>query len=146
MERMDEAVPALAKALSMKPDHAPTAEMLAKIYFKQGVTALSAKQYETALGLFNKALERNPKDSYIFYNMAEAMLFLKKYADAEKALNQAIVLNPQSAEAHQRLGLVFEKQKKWDQALAAYQKAAEIKPSPAITEAIDRLKAAKNPK
>jgi tetratricopeptide (TPR) repeat protein len=146
MDRLDDSIQALTKALAMKPDHGPSAEFLAKIYFKQGVAALSAKQYENALGLFRKALERNAKDSYIYYNMAEAMLFLKKYAEAEKALDQAIALNPQSSEAHQRLGLVYEKQKKWDLALASYQKAAAIKTTPAITEAINRLKAAKNPK
>lgn len=143
IEHTEEAVQALTKALAAKPEHAPSAELLGKCYFKQGITALATKQYENALNLFRLSLERNPKDAYTYYNMAEAMLFLKKYAEAEKALLQAITLNTQSSEAHQRLGLVYEKQKKWTQALAAYQKAAAIKPSAGTAEAIKRLKGAK---
>ncbi len=146
IEQTAEAVQALSKAVAMKPDHAPSLEILGKCYFKQGITALSTKQYESAQQLFQKASESNPKDPYAYYNLAEALLFLKKYPEAEKSLNQVLALQPQSGEAYQRLGLVFEKQKKWKQALGAYQKAESIKPAAANAEAIKRLQAAaKNP-
>jgi tetratricopeptide (TPR) repeat protein len=145
LNRIEEATQAFTRVLAAKPDQNTALEYLAKCYFKQGVAALSGKQYELALNLLTKAAGSNPKDGYIQYNLAEALLFLKKYGEAEKALNQALSLLPQSAEVYQRIGLVYEKQKKWDKALVAYQKANEIKPLPAVAEAIKRLQEAKAP-
>ena len=81
----------------------------------------------------------DPKNGYIHYNLAEAYLFQKKYADAEKALGQAVNLMPDSADAYGRMGLVYEKQKKWDSALKAYKKAAGIESSDELKEAIERV-------
>lgn len=137
--RDDEAIQALLKALAMKPGHSVTAEYLAKAYFRKGITALSAKQYDQALDFLRKARDYNPKDGFTYYNMAEAYIFQKNYTEAEKSLNQALEIMPRSAEVFQRLGLVYEKQKKWDLALSSYQKAYELNQSPGLKEAIDRV-------
>jgi tetratricopeptide (TPR) repeat protein len=139
LNRYDEAIQTLLRALAMKAGHNVTMEFLGKAYFKKGVAALSAKQYDQALEFFRKARENNPRDGFTFYNIAEAYLFQKNYPEAEKALNQALELMPRSAEAYQRMGLVYEKQKKWDLSLNAYQKANELNPSPGLKEAIDRI-------
>jgi tetratricopeptide (TPR) repeat protein len=139
LNRHDDAIQALLKALALKPGHGVTAEYLAKVYFKKGIAALSAKQYNEAVELLRKARDYNTRDGYIYYNIAEAYLFLKNYAEAEKALTQALELMPRSAEVYQRLGLVYEKQKKWDLSLNAYQKANELNPSPGLKEALARV-------
>jgi len=139
LNRYDDAIQALQKALALKPGHTATTEFVAKAYFKQGVAALSAKQYDRAIELLRKARENNPKDGFIYYNMAEAYLFKNNTAEAEKSLSQALELMPRSPEVFQRMGLVYEKQKKWDLALNAYKKAYELKSSPALKESIDRV-------
>jgi superkiller protein 3 len=139
LDRPDEAVDALQKALTLKPGHNVTGEFLGKAYFKKGIAALSAKKYPEAIDWFQKARDYAPNNGYIYYNIAEACLFQEKYPDAEKALNQALTLMPRSAEVFQRLGLVYEKQKKWDLSLNAYQKADEINPLPSLKEAIKRV-------
>lgn len=139
LNRPDDAVQALTKALAMKAGHTATAEYLGKAYFKRGVAALSAKQYGQAVENFRKAREYNPRDGFALYNLAEAELFQKNYAEAERSLNQALDLMPRSAEVLQRLGLVYEKQKKWDQSLNAYKRASELNPSPGLKEAISRV-------
>jgi tetratricopeptide (TPR) repeat protein len=45
VNRTDEAIQTLEKALAMKPSQSATAEVLGKAYFRNGVAALSAKQY-----------------------------------------------------------------------------------------------------
>ncbi|MBP1622834.1 MAG: Anaphase-promoting complex, cyclosome, subunit 3 [Acidobacteria bacterium] len=90
--------------------------------------------------LFLKARDYDPKNGYVFYNLAEAYLFQKKYPEAEKALGQAQELMPRSMEVFWRMGLVYEKQKKWPLALSAYQKAEQIKASKEIKDAISRVK------
>jgi tetratricopeptide (TPR) repeat protein len=137
--RLDDAIQALQKASSMKAEQSAVAELLGKCFFKKGVQELSAKQYPQAINSFQKAREYDSKNGYIDYNIAEAYLFQKNYPEAEKALNQALALMPRSFEVFQRQGLVYEKQKKWDQALNAYKKANEINPSKALKEAMDRV-------
>jgi tetratricopeptide (TPR) repeat protein len=87
--------------------------------------------------------EFNDKDGYVHYNTAEVYVFQKKYAEAEKALLQAAPLLPKVPEVFLRLGLVYEKLKKYDQSLTAYRKADELSPSDAIKEAIKRVQEAK---
>ena len=139
MDRLDESIQALEKALSMKPGQSATAEVIGKAYFRKGITALSAKQYATTVQSLLKAKDYDPKNGYIYYNLAEAYLFEKKYPEAEKALTQAAVLVPRNMEVFWRMGLVYEKQKKWTPALNAYKKADEIKSSKEIKEAIARV-------
>jgi tetratricopeptide (TPR) repeat protein len=137
--RYDEAIQALQRASALKPGEKGNTELLEKAYFKKGLSALANKQYADALSQFKNARDISPRDGYIHYNMAEAYLFLKNYAEAEKALGQALEIMPKSVEAYLRLGLVYEKQKKWDASISAYQKANDLSPSPAIKEAIARV-------
>jgi tetratricopeptide (TPR) repeat protein len=139
LNRTDEAIQALEKANSMKPGQVVVTETLAKAYLKKGVSALSAKQYGPAAQALLKAKDYDPKNGYVHYNLAEAYLFEKRYSEAEKALTMTLELLPNSMDAYVRLGLVYEKQKKWDPALNAYKKADTISPSKAINEAIARV-------
>lgn len=139
LNRTDEAIQALEKSLSMKSGQTAVTDSLGKAYLKKGVDALSAKQYQSAAQALSKARDYDPKNGYVYYNLAECHLFEKRYPEAEKALIQAVELMPGSLEAYTRLGLVYEKQKKWDPALNAYQKAESISPSKVIKEAIERV-------
>jgi tetratricopeptide (TPR) repeat protein len=140
LNRLDEAIQALEKANSMKSGESSITETLGKAYRQKGADALSGKQYPLAIQALLKAKDYNPKDGFIYYNLAEAYLFQKNYSEAEKAYNQAIVLMPKSSDVYGRLGLVYEKQKKWNDALNAYKKADEISPATKwIKESIDRV-------
>lgn len=139
MNRTEEAVQSLEKALSMKPGQKDIQEVLAKAYLKKGGAALSGKQYAAAVQALLKAKEYDPQNGYVDFNLGEAYLFEKKYPEAEKALNQAAQAMPGSAEVYGRLGLVYEKQKKWDLALKAYKKAEELSPAKWIKDAIARV-------
>jgi protein O-GlcNAc transferase len=137
--RTDEAIQTLERALSMKPGQNTITETLGKAYLKKGAAALSSKQYGPASQALLKAKDYDPRNGYICYNLAEAYLFEKRYPEAEKALLQTIELLPNSLEAYSRLGLVYEKQKKWDPALNAYKKADAISPSKTNKDAIARV-------
>lgn len=143
LNRHDEAIQALQRASALNPGQNVNTDLLGKAYFKKGIAALSNKQYADAIDNLRRAREFDPKDGYIYYNLAEAYLFQKNYVEAEKALNQALEIMPKSSEVFQRLGLIYEKQKKWDQSLSAYQKAYDAKPSPGLKEALARVAEAK---
>jgi tetratricopeptide (TPR) repeat protein len=139
LNRTDEAIQTLEKALSMKPGDSATAEVLGKAYFKKGVASLSGRQYTAAVQALLKAKDYDSKNGYIYYNLAEAYLFLKRYPEAEKELSQAADLMPKSPDVFGRMGLVYEKQKKWDLALNAYKKAEQISPAKWIKDSIERV-------
>ncbi len=139
LRRYDEAIQALQKSAALNPGQSTTSEFLGKAFLAKGAQALEGKQYAQALDMLRKAKDFNPKDGYVYYNMAEALLFQKNYAEAEKSLLQAQDLLPKNADVQVRLGLVYEKQKKWDAALKAYQNALEITPAPGIKDAISRV-------
>jgi len=139
LTRYREAGDTLLKALALKPRHNVTSEYLSKAYFQQGIAALSDRQYDSAIEHLGKAKDYNPQDGFIHYNLAEAYLFQENFSEAEKALNQALDLMPRSAEVFQRLGLIYEKEKKWDLSINAYQKANELNSSPALEKAIARV-------
>jgi tetratricopeptide (TPR) repeat protein len=124
----------------MNPGQTTTTDALGSVYLKKGTDALSGKQYAAAVQALLKAKELNPKNGYIYYNLAEAYLFEKKYSDAEQALKQSADLMPQSREVYQRMGFVYEMQKNWKLALAAYEKADALNSSKSIKDAIARVK------
>jgi tetratricopeptide (TPR) repeat protein len=140
LNRTDEAIEALEKSYSMKSDQPAVLELLGTAYLTKGTEALSNKQFALAAQQLTKAKNYNPKNGYIYYNLAETYLFEKKYSDAENALSQAVRLLPKNPEVYERLGLVYEKLKKWDLALSAYEKALGISPSKALKDAIARVK------
>jgi tetratricopeptide (TPR) repeat protein len=139
MDRTEEAIEALEKSHSMNPTQPAIMELLGKSFLKKGTAALSEKQFAVAAELLQKAEKYDPKNGYIYYNLAETYLFGKKYSDAEMALNQAATLMPQNADVYGRLGLVYEKMKKWDSALNAYKKAQGLQPSKSFKDAIARV-------
>jgi tetratricopeptide (TPR) repeat protein len=139
LNRLDEGIQTLEKALSMKPGQDNIQDILGKVYLKKGAAALSSKQYGPAIQMLLKAKDYDPKNGFIYYNLGEAYLFEKRYPDAEKAYSQTVELMPRSLEAYMRMGLVYEKQKKWDLALNAYKKAEQISPSKEAKDAIARV-------
>jgi tetratricopeptide (TPR) repeat protein len=139
LNRTDEGIQTLEKALSMKPGQNSITDPLGKAYLKKGAAALSSKQYGQATQFLLKAKDYDPKNGYVYYNLGEAYLFEKQYPDAEKAYGKTAELMPQSFDVYVRLGLVYEKQKKWDLALNAYRKAEGINPSKATKDAIARV-------
>jgi tetratricopeptide (TPR) repeat protein len=139
LNRLDEAIQALEKALSMNPGEKVITDALGNAYLKKGTIALSGKQYPVVVQALLKAKGYLPRNGYISYNLAEAYLFQKRFADAEKSLNEAVSLLPNNSGVYTRMGLVCEKQKKWDLALKAYKKANDLNPSKELKEAIARI-------
>ena len=139
LNRTDEAVQTLEKAAAMKPGEAAVGDILGKAYLKKGVQALSDKRYRDAVQNLLKAKTYDPNNGYVNYNLGESYVFEKRYAEAEKELTAAGVRLPDNAGVFTRLGFVYERQNKNDQALKAYRKAYELNPSQDIKVAMDRV-------
>ena len=137
--RTDETIQTLEKAVALKPGDASIGDILGKAYLKKGTQSLSEKRYQDAVQSLLKAKTYDSNNGYVNYNLAEAYLFEKRYAEAEKELTTAISRLPDNAGVFTRLGLVYERQNKHDQALNAYRKAYELDPSQELKETVDRV-------
>src|SRR5688500_5661667 len=109
--------------------------------FNAGMAAIQAKAFDQAVEHFNKAAELDPKQHVVFANMAEAYMGLaagKTGAEQEaaqakglEAYGKAIELNPTDAGYHNNFGLALARAKKFAEAQAELEKAAQLQPASA---------------
>lgn len=108
----------LAAFLAMQaPDHAA-----------EGMKALEARQYEAALGHFEKAIEADPKDYAAHFHYALAASMLERDAEAAAHYRKVLELKPGLYEAELNLGIVLVSQKQFAEAVTQLQAACEQKP------------------
>jgi len=87
-------------------------------------------QYPEALDSANRAVEISPKSAIAWYNRGVALLALNQPEEAIKSYNRAVKLNPEDAYAW----IALEKAKKYEAAIAAFDKALALKPDLAIAQ------------
>ncbi|HUB34077.1 MAG TPA: carboxypeptidase regulatory-like domain-containing protein [Bryobacteraceae bacterium] len=110
--------------------------------YNAGKAALDAKQYDQAVDSFNKAAELADTDNNrlaVYSNLADAYTKLASTktgaefdADMQKSLDtyaKAVALKPDDAGMHNNYGLALAKAKKFTEAQAELEKAAQLDPS-----------------
>jgi tetratricopeptide (TPR) repeat protein len=96
-------------------------------YQADGIKALDAKQYETALDLFRRAIAQDPKDYGAHFHLALTYSLLRNDAAAVPEYKAALEIKPDLYEAELNLGISLLRMK--DASAAGYLKAAtEQKP------------------
>ncbi|HUA22404.1 MAG TPA: tetratricopeptide repeat protein [Bryobacteraceae bacterium] len=106
--------------------------------FNAGKEALNAKNYQAAVDSFQKGAELDPSQNVIWANLADAYVGLaatKTGADQQAALDKAtesyakaIALKPDNPAYHNNYGLALARAKKFAEAQAELNKAAELDP------------------
>lgn len=106
--------------------------------YNDGINALNAKQYDQAIENLKKASDFDPSQIAVWSNLATAYTELartKTGADfdtnMQSALDcytKALALKPEDAGLHNNYALTLARDKKFDQAQAELQKAAELDP------------------
>jgi len=89
---------------------------------------LGAKQYDQALTSLERAAGKNSNDWLPQYYMGQAYTQKGQYRSAEEKLNQALTKASKSEDKvtiYGQLGYVYEKQKRYDNAIAAYRSAGD---------------------
>ena len=159
--KLDEAISAYTKALSIKPDFADGYYNMANAFQSQGkldeaieayTKALSIKpdyaeaysniavifkdqdRLDEAIEAFNKAISIKPDYAEAFYNMSLALIYVGKIEESIQAFNKALSIKPDFAEAYYNMGTLLKEQEKIQEALQAYKKAHSLKPDFAEAE------------
>jgi len=131
--RIDEAIEAYQKELSIYPDDFKTLNNLGALLARTGNTA-EATEY------FRKAVQQKPDDCKARYNLGVMLAKQAEYDEAIEHFRKAVQLRPEHANANYNLGLLLNRKGQTDKAIERFRRALEINPD--FAEARDALQAA----
>ena len=120
--KLEEAIDAYTKALSIKPDFADALNNMGLVIQQQG-------KLEKAIVVYTKALSIKPDYADAYYNMGNTLKDQGKLEEAIKALNKALSIKPDFAEALNNMGNCLKEQDKLEEAVQTYAKALSVKPN-----------------
>ena len=118
--KLDEAIEAFNKAISLKPEYADA-------YNNIGIALRDQGKLGEAVDAFNKAISSKPEYADAYNNMGIALKDQGKLDEAIDTYNKAISLKPDSADAYNNIGNALQEQGKLDEAIEAFTKAVSIK-------------------
>ena len=124
--KLEEAIEAYSKALSIKPDYA-------EAYYNMGIALQQQNKLEEAIEASNKALSIKPEYAEAYNNIGVALQDQSKVDEAIEAYNKALSIKPDYAEAYYNMGVALQQQNKLEEAIQAYNKTLSIKPEYANT-------------
>lgn len=93
-----------------------------------GEARLGAKQYQSAVQAFDRAAAAQPSSWLPLYYKGQAQTILDRFESAEATLKSALAKTRSASDQNRiwgQLGFVYEKQKSFDEAIAAYQKVGD---------------------
>jgi tetratricopeptide (TPR) repeat protein len=90
--------------------------------------ALQSGNYDAAISLFLRVVEKEPRHKLAWNNLGLAYLASRKYDEAIGAFRKQIEVNPFDERAYNNLGRAFWQQRKYDEAEAAFRKQLEVNP------------------
>jgi tetratricopeptide (TPR) repeat protein len=103
-----------------------------EVYLTQGYGALERGDFQSAVELFDQALDLDPQSAMACSGRGWAYYGLGEYSEAITSYNQAIALDPNLAMAYNNRGLAYAAQGQWEQAMADYDQAIALDPNLAI--------------
>ena len=94
--KLEEAIEALNKALSIKPDYTDA-------HYNMGIALQAAGKLEEAVETYNKALTLKPDYAEVYCNMGVVLQANGKMEEATEAFNKALIFNPNLHEAKRNI-------------------------------------------
>ena len=96
-----------------------------KHYLKANI-AFKDKDYELALQEYLSSLNYNNKDVYFMEGVARSYMELRFYKEAEQFFIKAINIDPNFGPAYANLGVLYDRQKKYELAIENYKIAYKL--------------------
>lgn len=140
LDQYDKAEEYLKQAVALRPDNEAAKQALARLQFRKAAALIENKQYDEAGRLLRGFLEENPEDGEGWFNLGLAYLFGNNLEASEEAFLRSLKLAPNNSDAHNRLGYIYEKTKRYKEALESYQAAYALDAKPEYQESIERVK------
>ena len=119
--KLDEAVAAYRKAVTLEPQNAAFHNDMGNVLAEQG-------QMEEGIACYRKALEIRPEYAEAQNNLANLYQMTGRLEEAETSYRKAVDLTPGYTEAHRNLASLLYRRGRLPEAIAALQKAVSLNP------------------
>jgi tetratricopeptide (TPR) repeat protein len=96
--------------------------------FDQALAAEDGQDLAAAAELYGRALQHDPGDPVLHFNLGNVLFGLARYGDAAGSYQQALRLDSGYAEAWNNAGNTYAQLESWSAALAAFRRALELVP------------------
>jgi tetratricopeptide (TPR) repeat protein len=104
------------------------AEGLAEGWYRGGLDSLWLGNYDSALGYFETAANRNPRRPETWIQIGYCKVKQGRNDEAIRAYQRALQLRPNSAETYNKLGDAHYYAGRFNEAIQAYKQAARLRP------------------
>jgi tetratricopeptide (TPR) repeat protein len=128
LKQLREEKPLTFDELSARNRTSPQPEALAEWWYRNGLNSLWLGNYESALGYFENAVNKNPNRAEAWIQVGYCKVKQGRNDDAIRAFQRAIQLRPNSFEAYNKLGDAYYYASRFYEAIEAYKKAARLRP------------------
>ncbi len=102
--------------------------------------AAAAERWDEARAAYRAAIEASPDAAFLYRDLAVVERRAGRPETALELARAALVYDADDARAHLMIGDVLAERREFDEALAAYRRAAAIEPSPALEVTIARVR------
>ncbi len=128
--RLDEAVAAGRKAVTLNPDYAEAHNNLGIVYYERD-------ELDEAIACYRRAVELKPDFAQAHSNLGNALRGQKKFDEALACYERALSIAPDYAEGYNNRGTTLRELQRFDEAEAVYRKALTLRPND--TETLNNL-------
>ncbi|HEY6233021.1 MAG TPA: tetratricopeptide repeat-containing serine protease family protein [Pyrinomonadaceae bacterium] len=125
--RVEQLQPGQLRAINTVPAKERSGDVAESMY-RTGLDSLWLGNYDSAIGYFETAANRNPKRADAWVQVGYCKVKQGKSAEAIRAYQHALELKPNSDEIHNKLGDAYYYAGKMDDAIASYSRAAALRP------------------
>jgi S1-C subfamily serine protease len=101
---------------------------LADPAYRNGIESLWLGNYDTAVGYFENAVNKNPKRADAWIQVGYCKVKQGKNDEAIRAYQQALLLTPDSADLRNKLGDAYYYAGRLEEAIDSYKEAARLRP------------------
>jgi tetratricopeptide (TPR) repeat protein len=101
---------------------------MAELLYRTGLDSLWLGNYDSALGYFENAANKNPRRADAWVQVGYCKVKQGKNVEAIRAYQQALHLKPDSAEVHNKLGDAYYYASRLREAIDEYTEAARLRP------------------
>lgn len=105
-----------------------------------GRSALGANDFPRAEQSFRKVLAQKPDYCYAMVNLGKTYIAQERWKEAQDILGDAATCAPRMAVVYESLGFALQKQNRLQEAVQAYEKAYNLKPSESVRSAMEICK------
>jgi S1-C subfamily serine protease len=106
---------------------------VAESSYRNGLDSLWLGNYDSAVGYFENAVNKNPKRADAWVQVGYCKVKQGKNQEAIRAYQQALQLKPEDAEIHNKLGDAYYYAGRLSEAIESYTTAAQLQPDNAET-------------